>query len=70
MKRNTRILEDLNMVAVAVSCSGNSIRNNNEVTLRRAWLVVGWVYSTSGLASSGMGVLYVGPASSGMGDCL
>ena len=31
------------MVAVAVSCSGNSIWNNNEVTLRRAWLVVGWV---------------------------
>jgi len=35
------------MVAVAVSCSRNSIWNNNEVTLRRAWLVVGWVYSTS-----------------------
>ena len=49
------------MVAVAVSRSGNSIWNNNEVTLRRAWLAVGWVYSTSGLASSGLGLLYVGP---------
>jgi len=39
-------------IKLAVWCSGNDIGHINEVTLCRAWLVLGWVTVFSGHTTS------------------